>query len=115
MNEVLTLDRFHESKFNETRKLLGRVSGSKLPPLLPTPTTFPTGPKAQHGRLPPSESHTVSSNTLRPRRISATEARAGCEKGLCYYCDENFVPGRKCKYPQIFLFDDELRMNTQYQ
>ncbi|KAE8668032.1 hypothetical protein F3Y22_tig00112349pilonHSYRG00099 [Hibiscus syriacus] len=45
---------------------------------------------------------------MQPRRISAAEAQSRREKGLCYYCDAKFIPGHKCKDPQLFLLDDEL-------
>lgn len=33
------------------------------------------------------------------RRISNQEARDRREKGLCYYCDDKFVPGHRCARP----------------
>lgn len=41
-----------------------------------------------------------------PRKISSTEMQAHRKKGLCYYCDERFVPGHRCKKLQIFLLEE---------
>ncbi|KAL5718323.1 hypothetical protein ACHQM5_011236 [Ranunculus cassubicifolius] len=42
------------------------------------------------------------------RRITNQEARERREKGLCYYCDEKFVPGHRCERPQLFMIEDNL-------
>jgi hypothetical protein len=62
------------------------------------PTAGVLGP-AQGPRLP------VSSNTSF-HRITNQEARERREKGLCYYCDERFVPGHRCQRPQLFMISD---------
>jgi hypothetical protein len=62
------------------------------------PTAGVLGP-AQGPRLP------VSSNTSF-HRITNQEARERREKGLCYYCDERFVPGHRCQRPQLFMIWD---------
>ncbi|KAE8692295.1 hypothetical protein F3Y22_tig00110847pilonHSYRG00263 [Hibiscus syriacus] len=108
MSEVLALARFHEAKFNETRKVMSRMPSMKLPPLLHTTTTCPAMSKAQTSRPLPSKHYTVSSTPMQPRRISVTEAQSRREKGLCYYCDAKFVSDHKCKDHQLFLLDDEL-------
>lgn len=36
------------------------------------------------------------------KRLTAAELRAKREKGLCYYCDDKYAPGHKCK-PTLFL------------
>lgn len=40
------------------------------------------------------------------RRITNQEARERREKGLCYYCDEKFIPGHRCERPQLFMIED---------
>ena len=40
------------------------------------------------------------------RRITTQEARERREKGLCYYCDEKFIPGHRCERPQLFMIED---------
>ena len=36
------------------------------------------------------------------RRITGQKARERREKGLCFYCDEKYVPGHRCTRPQMF-------------
>lgn len=36
------------------------------------------------------------------KRLTAAELRAKREKGLCYYCEDKYAPGHKCK-PTFFL------------
>lgn len=45
-------------------------------------------------------------NTPAIRRISTQEARESHEKGLCFYCDEKFIPGHRCTRPQLFMLED---------
>ena len=40
------------------------------------------------------------------KRITSNEARERREKGLCYYCDERFLPGHRCQRPQLFMIED---------
>ena len=42
-------------------------------------------------------------------RLTETEYQAKRAKGLCFKCDERFVPGHRCKNPtlQVLLMDDE--------
>lgn len=59
------------------------------------------------GRPPPLEISLPRMNPNQPRRLTATEAQARCEKGLCYYCDEKYIKGHRCKKPQFFLLIEE--------
>jgi hypothetical protein len=40
------------------------------------------------------------------RRLTGQEARERREKGLCFYCDERYVPGHRCSRPQLFMMVD---------
>lgn len=40
------------------------------------------------------------------RRISSQEAKDRRERGLCFYCDDKFVPGHRCQRPQLFMIED---------
>jgi len=39
-------------------------------------------------------------------KITNQEAKDRREKGLCYYCDEKFVPRHRCQRPQLFMIWD---------
>ncbi|KAJ8751592.1 hypothetical protein K2173_016841 [Erythroxylum novogranatense] len=49
----------------------------------------------------------VKSGPSNFRRLSSQEARERREKGLCFYCDEKFVPGHKCNNPQLFMIEED--------
>ncbi|KAA8546800.1 hypothetical protein F0562_003229 [Nyssa sinensis] len=39
------------------------------------------------------------------KRLTWDEMRKRCAQGLCFSCDEKFVPGHKCKRPQLLLLE----------
>ncbi|KAJ0078810.1 hypothetical protein Patl1_22867 [Pistacia atlantica] len=47
---------------------------------------------------------TKPSPSLKTQRISYDEMKARRDKGLCYYCDDKFGPGHKCKTRTFVLF-----------
>ncbi|GMJ02290.1 hypothetical protein HRI_003898200 [Hibiscus trionum] len=104
MSEVQALARFHEARLQD-RRSLGHPPSTKLPPLLPTPAPSPLDTRGHASRPPSSDQHLPSPTSA--RRISSAEARERRLKGLCYYCDERYAPGHKCKMPQLFSLDDE--------
>nr|TKR84335.1 hypothetical protein D5086_0000258830 [Populus alba] len=53
---------------------------------------------------PPSQRATPFPTSF--RRITNQEARERREKGLCYYCDEKFIPGHRYERPQLFMIED---------
>ena len=53
----------------------------------------------------------VSNSTIPFRRITNQEARERRANGLCYYCDEKFVPGHCCQKPQLFMIEDSNQIN----
>lgn len=56
---------------------------------------------------PPKANQTANANTPPPiQRLTNQEARARREKGLCYFCDEKFIPGQHCQRPQLFMIED---------
>ncbi|KAL5554076.1 hypothetical protein UlMin_041477 [Ulmus minor] len=84
------------------------LPASLTPKASPNPTAGVLGP-------PPTQRMNQSSNAQPStfRRITNQEARERREKGLCYYCDEKFVAGHRCKRPQLFMIEDSLHMNTE--
>lgn len=78
--------RSYQPKYNPSPQPL-----STLPPLLPAPNqrlALPTPPKP---------------TSFPNKYLSPTEMLACKVKGLCYNCDERFVPGHRCKTQQFFL------------
>ncbi|KAJ8751836.1 hypothetical protein K2173_026032 [Erythroxylum novogranatense] len=73
-----------------------------------TPRTSTTTPKlpgsSGNGVLGPVPSQ--KSGIPNFRRLSFQEAKERREKGLCFYCDEKFVPGHRCVRPQLFMIED---------
>lgn len=60
-----------------------------------------------------SEARKGNNNQLPPiKRISAAEMQERRDKKLCYYCDEKYEPGHKCKKRQIFLLEGEESEDT---
>ncbi|GMI79828.1 hypothetical protein HRI_001652100 [Hibiscus trionum] len=104
MIEVQALARFHEARLHDRRPTT-RLFSSKLSPLLPTPPATTIDPRVLPGRPPPVEAPTVAPPTV--RHISSTEACERRLKGLCYYCDDRYTPGHKCKTPHLFMLDDD--------
>ena len=47
----------------------------------------------------------ASRQTLKIQKVSPTEMEECCKKGLCYYCDEKYVPGHKCREQKLFHID----------
>ena len=50
------------------------------------------------------------------KRITSQEAKDRRARGLCFYCDEKFIPGHRCQRPQLFMIEDnftgeELQVN----
>ncbi|KAA8534676.1 hypothetical protein F0562_032193 [Nyssa sinensis] len=44
--------------------------------------------------------------TFPVKKISWDEMQRRREKGLCFYCDERFVPGHKCRSSQLLLIEN---------
>ena len=88
----------------EERNLLQRKGNT----FVRSPANSRPLPTTNSGVLgPPPASKPVS--TAAPssfRRITNQEARERREKGLCFYCDEKFIPGHRCQRPQLFMIED---------
>ncbi|XP_065866587.1 cation/H(+) antiporter 2-like [Euphorbia lathyris] len=97
---------------DERNQLQKRPSDSNL--AQPSPTAPKTSSNVAPGILgpPPVPRGNPSLNPLVVRRITNQEAKEHREKGLCYYCDEKFVPGHRCKRPQLFMIEDCNQLNN---
>lgn len=65
-----------------------------------------------HSTAAPTQSLLPSSNSTVPpkpssgfpiQRISQGQMKERRDKGLCYYCDDKWQPGHKCKAPRLYL------------
>eukprot|EP00253_Pinus_taeda_P027778 PITA_27778 len=52
----------------------------------------------------PPQAHGTT-QTLKVQKVSLVEMAERRKQGLCYYCDEKYSPGHKCKEPIFFQID----------
>jgi len=52
----------------------------------------------------PPQAHNTT-QTLKIQKVSPAEMAKRRKQGLCYYCDEKYSPGHKCKEPKFFQID----------
>eukprot|EP00253_Pinus_taeda_P029117 PITA_29117 len=52
----------------------------------------------------PPQTHSTT-QTLKVQKLSPADMAERRKKGLCYYCDEKYSPGHKCKEPKFFQID----------
>ncbi|CAM8956889.1 unnamed protein product [Rhodiola kirilowii] len=81
LSEAVGLAKLIESKVESSSRFYSRPTNTRPPLTKPTPTQSP------QSRLP-------------IRRLTAAEMTDRRSRGLCYNCDERFVPGHRCK-PQF--------------
>ncbi|KAL5723635.1 hypothetical protein ACHQM5_007011 [Ranunculus cassubicifolius] len=64
-----------------------------------------------HKGSPPMPSNSLIGKTQPPqsvaRRMSQQEMLQRRERGLCYFCEENYTPQHKCKQKQLFLLETD--------
>nr|KYP56554.1 hypothetical protein KK1_002795 [Cajanus cajan] len=86
ISQAIGLAKLVESKLKDSRPKTSRF---------PTPTTktTPTPPITSNSPSSSLPIHRLSPSQLQERRIA----------GLCYNCDEKFVPGHKCASPHFLL------------
>ena len=90
--EAIGVARLVEERNQLQRRLPGPNRPSAVTPI------GRNAPSTTVGLLgPPPGPRTTPSVSPPVRRISNQEARERRDKGLCYYCDEKFVPGHRCK------------------
>ena len=46
-----------------------------------------------------------TTQTLKVQNVSPAEMAERRKQGLCYYCDDKYSPGHKCKEPKFFQID----------
>ena len=72
----------------------------------PTTPSKGTNPNPTVGILGPPPAQQSPLSTIPIRCLSGQETKECKEKGLCYYCDEKFIPGHHCQHPQFFMIED---------
>ena len=55
-------------------------------------------------KVAPPQAHNMT-QTLKVQKVSPAEMAERRKQGLCYYCDEKYSPGHKCKEPKFFQID----------
>lgn len=63
------------------------------------------GPKASIPGLPPVIKNDPKRAKMAIQKISPSQMEEMRKKGLCYYCDDKWFMGHKCKTPRIFLME----------
>ncbi|XP_058767991.1 uncharacterized protein LOC131641709 [Vicia villosa] len=91
LSQATALAKIQEDKIDERRR------GFKKP-------APPTSPTITNTHTPQSQNNTPR---LQFRKLSPEEMSSRREKGLCYNCEETFIPGHKCKGRFFLLVSDD--------
>nr|GEU40478.1 transposon Ty3-G Gag-Pol polyprotein [Tanacetum cinerariifolium] len=86
------LARFGPTDYENPAEALSRLNIRQRPSVSPPLLYRPHTRTDSAGILGPSPTTTLALPSPPTRRISNTEAKGRCEKGLCYYCDEKYLP-----------------------
>ena len=70
--------------------------------------------KAPVLNLPRHGAHPTSTQTLKVQKVSPAEIAEHRKKGLCYYCDEKYSPGNKCREQKFFQIDASTSSSYDY-
>jgi len=54
---------------------------------------------------PRPRAHPALTQTLKVQKVSPAEMAELHKQGLCYYCDEKYSPGHKCREEKFFQID----------
>ncbi|KAL5771463.1 hypothetical protein ACOSP7_015617 [Xanthoceras sorbifolium] len=84
-----------------------KIRLNKIPSSQPTLVATKANPNPTAGLLGPPPNKTPTTF----QRITSQEVIARREKGLCYYCNEKYVPGHHCRRLQLFMIEDSLQSN----
>jgi hypothetical protein len=80
------------AKLQEEKLLDRRYSGTK-----PSASTSPTAPPPSNSFRPTLTVSPPKKPNLPIKRLTPAELQARREKNLCYNCDDQYVPGHRCK------------------
>ncbi|XP_019240631.1 PREDICTED: uncharacterized protein LOC109220626 [Nicotiana attenuata] len=102
--DVVHLAHIHEQRILAEKGPPRPAFANRTPPLLPNPHTVPNNISSTS--VGPSNSPPQTRATL--KRLSHAELQSRRERGLCYYCEEKYTAGHKCKSPpQLLLLTNE--------
>ncbi|GKU86977.1 hypothetical protein SLEP1_g1440 [Rubroshorea leprosula] len=113
--DAYALARLQESFIQEAQKLAltCKLQPKPTAPLLPTPNTSPRTPNATTKTFTSTNSTKLPYPNTRPsntspkhiKPLTRQEMEERRRKGLCYWCDEKFTNGHKCKNMQLFSIE----------
>ena len=90
--QAMALARLQEDKLNELKQFLKPIGQRSAFDLSSTKVHSSTSPILP---LPPVN---VKTSSIPIKKLSPTELKLRREKGLCYNCDDKYVPSHKCKF-----------------
>lgn len=104
--EVLKQAHIQERRIQAEKGPIRPALANRGPPILPNPISAPPRNFTTTAHVP-STSPTQSQNRQPLKRLSHAEIQSRRERGLCYYCEEKYTAGHKCKVPpQLLLLTD---------
>jgi hypothetical protein len=92
--------RAHVSMHHPTTWLQACQLALEAETILQAPPLKDTFPNHPHPRANPTPTQ-----TLKVQKVSPTEMAERRKQGLCYYCDEKYSPGHKCREQKFFQID----------
>ncbi|KAJ7960281.1 Ty3/gypsy retrotransposon protein [Quillaja saponaria] len=105
--QTMYLARLQEATFQELTKRHNPKPQCSYPNHKPPP--LPTHKLLTHTTMPPAAQKTrpdYSANRSNPYKPTRTMTQKEMDerrmKGMCYWCEEKYVPGHKCKRPQLY-------------
>ncbi|KAH0653300.1 hypothetical protein KY289_030978 [Solanum tuberosum] len=109
--EALDLAHIHEKRIQAEKGQVRPALANRIPPLLPNPSTK-TFHDPSSKSIAPASLSTPIQNRPPLKRLTHAEIQSRRERGLCYYCEEKYIVGHKCKTPpHLLLLTDGTSMD----
>ncbi|XP_058726191.1 uncharacterized protein LOC131597514 [Vicia villosa] len=116
ISQAIGLAKLIESKLRDSKPKFHKPFTSQTPrSATSTPSTLTaTPPPPTASPIYPKQTQFPQPNRLPIRRLSNTQLQERRTQGLCFNCDEKFVPGHKCSAGKFLLLmiDDEDDINN---
>ncbi|KAH0717613.1 hypothetical protein KY285_013644 [Solanum tuberosum] len=100
--EALDLAHIYEKRIQVEKGPVRPPFANRITPLLPNPSTKTFHDPSSKSIVPASLS-TPTHNRPPLKRLTQAEIQSRRECGLCYYCEEKYTVGHKCKTPPHLL------------